>query len=60
MKKPNESNTLMVRVTPDLIGRLDAEVTRQEARMPGMVISRSGVIRALLLKGLDVAEAETK
>ena len=58
-KTDNESN-LMVRCPPELLERLDAEVERQQARMPGMAISRSGVIRSMLHRGLDAAEAEAK
>jgi hypothetical protein len=46
------SEVLTVRMTPDDVARLDALVRQAEGRVPGFLVGRGDVIRALVRQGL--------
>ncbi|MCZ7681535.1 MAG: hypothetical protein M5U28_23160 [Sandaracinaceae bacterium] len=51
-KAPEGLNeVLFVRVSPDLIRRLDALVERERAERPGRAVSRADVAREILYNG---------
>ena len=53
------ATTVGVRLSPELLAVVDAEVERLRAMVPGSSIGRSDAVRALLLRaaGLDAATA---
>ncbi len=50
----HDGTTIRVRVTPELVARLDAQAERMGE--PGVRITRSDVVRALLLSALEERE----
>jgi hypothetical protein len=62
MAKPKKDARVNVRVTPDLLERLDALIGRSdripECRLLGSM-DRSKVARVALLRGVEVLERET-
>jgi hypothetical protein len=54
-KKRGLENVLYVRVSPDLLKRLDAIVDRERAEQPGRVVSRADVARVLLYRATEPA-----
>jgi hypothetical protein len=54
--KTGKSTQVAIRIEDELFARLDALVTKLSP--PGMALPRSEVIRAALVKGLEVLEAE--
>lgn len=46
-----------VRLPTSTIVRLDAEAARMRQLIPGLIVTRSGVIRAVIDRGLDVPVA---
>lgn len=56
-----EVTVMHLRVTPDLLERLDAEVSRQQAKVGTIVrVDRAKVVRHLLEEGLKSAENAAK
>jgi len=51
-----DGEQLRVRATSELLGRLDAEAQRMSTLVPGVRITRSDVVRAILTAGLDERE----
>lgn len=49
--------TVCISMDQELLDRLDQHVALMKRRMPGIRITRAGVIRMFILKGLD-AEKE--
>lgn len=52
-----KSIQVAVRMTPDLLKRLDAHVERMREAQPGLEPNRADAIRVLLAEGLEQAEA---
>ena len=50
-----QSQGLFLRISPDLVARIDAYAVRLQAQHPGLPISRSSTIRSLVIEGLDRA-----
>jgi hypothetical protein len=50
-----DDHTINVRVTAVLLARLDEERSRVCRATPGRAVSRSDVVRMLILRGFDVA-----
>lgn len=46
-----------VRLSPPELARVDAEAEKLRASVPGVAITRSDVLRSLLLRGLDAPVA---
>jgi hypothetical protein len=59
-RKPEQSVLLAFRLPETLVERLDAHVERLAAERPGSAVTRADALRALLLRGLDEAEATHK
>lgn len=52
----NKSIQVAIRMTPDLLERLDAHVERMREAQPGLEPNRADAIRVLLAQGLEQAE----
>ncbi len=55
-----ETQQVAFRLPADLVKRLDRHAKRLEEASPGMTFTRADVVRVLLTKGLDEAEAKQK
>jgi hypothetical protein len=49
------SDTLQIRFEPDMLGDVDAHLTRMREKTPSLQISRSDAVRDLVLRGLKDA-----
>jgi len=47
------SEHVAVRLTPPELARVDAEAARLRASVPGVSVTRSDTLRALITRGLD-------
>jgi predicted transcriptional regulator len=56
-KRPKQTQTA-IRLPDDLLGRLDRLAAKMSKERPGMVVTRSDVVRSLLLRA--VAEEEKR
>ena len=56
-KKDENKTTICISMDQELLDRLDSHVELMKRRLPGIRITRAGVIRMFVLKGLD-AEKE--
>jgi hypothetical protein len=52
------STTVAVRLGPDVLAAVDAEVARLRALMPGSALGRGSVIRMLVLRALAAGPAQ--
>lgn len=50
------TESLNFSVTPEMLARIDALVAAKSAAEPGMTYTRSQVVRALILRGVEDAE----
>ena len=53
-----EGTPLYVRLPGDVIKRLDVQLARMLATIPGLTLSRSDAVRVAITRGLDALEAE--
>lgn len=51
-----QTETLLLRISPELVARLDMHVERLRSEMPGIFVSRSNTLRRLVIEGLAQAE----
>lgn len=52
------STTVGVRLSPDLLARVDAEVARLSALVPSATFGRSEAVRAMILRAVDVGPVQ--
>jgi hypothetical protein len=50
---------LGLRISPELLARIDAYAARVRSEQGGLEVERSAVIRLLIAKGLEVVEKES-
>ena len=53
---PRGLSTGFFRLSPALSARIDRYAAQLQRELPGMTVTRSSAVRALLLKGLDAAK----
>ncbi|MBU1932144.1 hypothetical protein KJ965_05615 [Patescibacteria group bacterium] len=54
------TETLLLRISPELVARLDTHVERLRAQDPDIFVSRSNTLRQLVIEGLARAEREAE
>lgn len=59
-KKVAKTEKVQVRLTPDLLARLDAYLAELREQLPGAELSRGSLIRLLAERGLEAAKGKAK